>query len=302
VPGRVYATPLARRRAAELHVNLDEVIPAEGHRIVVEDVIRAAATRDEGRRTLSSSPASPSPASPSPFSSLPSASSEGTGEDARRAMRRAIAATMAKSKREIPHYYLWTTVDAEPSLSWLDATNARRGVDERLLLAPLLVRAVAEAAATFSDMNGHWRDETFIALDDVHVGFATTLRGGGLVAPAIERADALSLDELMRAIESVVRRARSGRLTARELTSGTITVTSIGDVGIDGMLPVIVSPQVAIVGFGSVQSRAHVVNERVVVGRAFTVSLAADHRVSDGHGGARFLQAIEHRLLHPEEP
>jgi pyruvate dehydrogenase E2 component (dihydrolipoamide acetyltransferase) len=106
----------------------------------------------------------------------------------------------------------------------------------------------------------------------------------------------------MRAIESLVQRVRGGGLTARELSSGTVTVTSLGDDGVQGVLPVIQPPQVAIVGFGGVVDRVVVDGGVPRAGRALTVALAGDHRVSDGHRGARFLQAIAHRLLHPELP
>jgi pyruvate dehydrogenase E2 component (dihydrolipoamide acetyltransferase) len=216
-------------------------------------------------------------------------------------MRRAIGQAMAHSKREIPHYYLWQTIDAEPALAWLEAANARRAVDERLLLAALLVHAVAQALGEFPELNGAWIDDGFHPSEAIHLGFATTLRGGGLVAPAIEDADRLDLDGTMRAIRAAVQRARGGTLTARDLARPTLTITSLGDSGVDGVLPVIVPPQVAIVGFGRVHER--VVLDREHGGfratRALTISLAADHRVSDGHRGARFVQDVERRLLHP---
>ena len=312
---RVYATPLARRRAGDLHVDLRTVEPADGRRICLEDVLRVA---HAGEAPSSSAPKSTPPArvlafdaavEPRPAPSTSSAEAplapsvpKRNHADARQAMRDAIAAAMARSKREIPHYYLWHTVDAGPAQAWLDAANAVRPVTERLLFAAMLVRAVALAAAEFPEMNGRWADDGFVASDDVNVCFATALRGGGLIAPAIERADRLDIDATMRAIASLVQRVRGGGLTAREMTSGTITVTSLGDVDVQGVLPVIQPPQVAIVGFGSVVDRVVVDGAVPRVGRAITVTLAGDHRVSDGHRGARFVQAIARRLLHPSDP
>jgi pyruvate dehydrogenase E2 component (dihydrolipoamide acetyltransferase) len=248
------------------------------------------------------SPVVATPAAPPPAPSATKALATTSTRDPRAAMRHAIAAAMSRSKREIPHFYLWHTIDAEPALAWLDAANAQRSVADRLLLAALLVRAVALAAAEFPEMNGRFADDGFIAAEEVNVCFATTLRGGGLVAPAIDDADRLDVDATMRAIAGLVQRVRGGGLTAREMSSGTITVTSLGDLGVQGLLPVIQPPQVAIVGFGAVFDRVVVDDHTPRVGRALTVSVAGDHRVSDGHRGARFLQAVAHRLLHPAEP
>jgi pyruvate dehydrogenase E2 component (dihydrolipoamide acetyltransferase) len=269
---RVRASPLAKRRAHELGVDLASVTTT-GERITAEDVERAALQ------------ASKSPAPP---------------RDPKEAMRRAIAASMAKSKREIPHYYLWQSVDVSTAQAWLAAENERRPVTARLLFAVLVARAVARAAHEFSELNGSYVDGAFQPATSVNLCFATSQRGGGLIAPAIFDAHAMTVDALMEGIKDVVQRVRAGSLTNRMMTEGTITLTSLGDLGVEGILPVIQPPQVAIVGAGAVVQRPWVVGGAVVARPVMTLALAADHRTSDGARGARFLQAIAKNLEHPE--
>ncbi len=234
-----------------------------------------------------------------------------TGEDVERAagaspktpasgMREAIAAAMVRSKREIPHYYLGHTIDLEPALSWLEQTNAARPVTERLLPIAMLVRAVAVALREYTEFRGWYRDGRFVPSESVHVGLAVSLRGGGLVNPALHDADQGTLGELMGKIRDVTKRARSGGLRASEFANAAITVTNLGDQGVDGVFGVIHPPQVAIVGFGAISTRPWVVEGEVVPRRLVQLSLAADHRVSDGHRGARFAREIAKRLSQPE--
>ncbi len=208
---------------------------------------------------------------------------------------------MARSKREIPHYYLFETVDMTDALAWLKAANDKRAVTDRLLLAVLYARAVALAAADHPALNGTYVDG-HAPSERVNLGFATAMRGGGLIAPCIFDADKKDVDALMRDIADIVRRVRAGGLRGSEMTSGTITLTSLGDTGVEALVPVIQPPQVAIVGVGSIVPRPWVVDGKVEVRSVASISVAADHRVSDGHAGALFLRDVAMRLEHPEEP
>jgi pyruvate dehydrogenase E2 component (dihydrolipoamide acetyltransferase) len=216
------------------------------------------------------------------------------------AMRRAIGAAMARSKREIPHYYLDTTVDFQPALDWLAARNETRPVTERMLYGALLIKATALALRDFPELNGTWADDAFRPGTGIHIGAAVSLRGGGLVAPAIHDADALGLDELMAALRDLVQRARAMRLRSSQMTDATITVTSLGEQGVEGVYGVIYPPQVALVGFGTPVTRPWAVGGDVVPRRVIRATLSADHRASDGHRGALFLAAIGTLLQKPE--
>jgi pyruvate dehydrogenase E2 component (dihydrolipoamide acetyltransferase) len=126
------------------------------------------------------------------------------------------------------------------------------------------------------------------------------LRGGGLIAPAIHDADALGLDALMAAMRDLVARVRTGRLRSSEMTDGTITVSSLGEGGAEALTGVIYPPQVALACFGAPGRRPWVVADAVLPRTVVTVTLAADHRASDGRRGTRFLAEIAKLLQSPE--
>jgi pyruvate dehydrogenase E2 component (dihydrolipoamide acetyltransferase) len=282
-PPRVVASPRARRRAAELGVDLATVVGSGADGVVtVADVEQAAAAGT----------ATPAPAPSRPVAAPPPA-------DKRQAMRDAIGALMARSKREIPHYYLRTTVDLTAAQAWLTERNAARGVDQRVVPAALLLKAAALAARRVPQVNGFFVEGAFRPSDHVHLGVAVSLRGGGLVAPAIHDADRLALDDLMAALKDVVSRARSGRLRASQMSDPTLTVTNLGERGVEEVQGVIYPPQVALVGFGAVLDRPWVVDGALGVHPVVVTTLAADHRVTDGHTGGRYLAAVAGLLQDP---
>jgi pyruvate dehydrogenase E2 component (dihydrolipoamide acetyltransferase) len=217
------------------------------------------------------------------------------------AMRTAIAAAMARSKREIPHYYLEHQVDVTTCQQWLTQKNVARSPDNRLLLATLTIKAVALAVCRFSAFNGFYRDNRFEPAQAVHVGVAIAIRGGGLAAPALHEADQLSLDELMSRMRDLVQRTRAGRIRSSEISDPTITVSSLGERGVEALYGVIYPPQVAIVGFGKTVVRPWVVDGAIGPRSVITITLAADHRVSDGHAGALFLAEIGRLLQEPDK-
>ena len=275
---RLLVSPLARRRAVELGVDL-AVVAGTGMdgSITVADVERAA-------------PSGGAAAKPA---------ARATAADRQVAMRKAIAAAMARSKREIPHYYLGARIDMSRAMEWLAAENAQRPITKRLLYSALLVRAVALAIRDVPEMNGFWIDGAFKPSDGVHVGVAISLRAGGLVAPAIHDVDKMGLDEVMQRMLDLVQRARAGVVRSSEVSDATITVTNLGEQGVETVFGVIYPPQVALVGFGKLSEQPWAADGMVGARPVITASLAADHRASDGHRGGRFLAAIDHLLQEP---
>ncbi len=268
---RQRASPAARQRARELGVDLAPVA-GTGPRgaITIEDVDKATAAAAQPR-------------------------------DRATEMRRAIAAAMARSKREIPHYYLATEIPLARAAQWLAARNVKRSVTERVLMAVPLLKAVALALKRYPELNGFFRDGAFVPGAGIHPGVAISLRQGGLIAPAIRDVDRKGLDELMRALSDLVGRARALTLRSSEMSDATVTVTNLGDQGVDLVHGVIYPPQVALVGFGKVTDRPWVEDGKVVVAPVVTASLAADHRASDGHRGALFLIELARALQEPEK-
>ncbi|MCB9672166.1 MAG: 2-oxo acid dehydrogenase subunit E2 [Alphaproteobacteria bacterium] len=221
----------------------------------------------------------------------------GTDADA---MRRAVARAMERSKREIPHYYLGTEVDLTPTLAWLERRNAAVPPPQRVLPAVLFLAAAARAVREVPQVNGFWKDGRLEVSEAVHLGVAISLRGGGLVAPAVRDADRLDLGGLMAALDDLVRRARRGRLRGSEMTDATLTTTSMGDRGVSDIQGVIYPPQVAIVGFGRVVERPWIVDGAILPRSVVRVTLAGDHRAHDGHTGGLYLSAVANLLTNPE--
>ena len=276
-PARFKVSPVARRRAQELGVDLSLLAPSGPEGVIsMGDVERAAQSRPAG----AARPAAP---------------------DKLAAMRQAIAAAMAKSKREIPHYYLGTTIDASRATDWLEQENLKRPVTQRVLLAAVLLKAVAVALKDVPELNGFWMDGAFKPAQAVHLGVGIGLRGGGLVAPAIRDADGKTVPEMMQALSDLVTRARGGALRSSELSDATVTVTNLGDQGVETVYGVIYPPQVALVGFGKVVERPWVENGGLCVRRLIHATLCADHRASVGHRGALFLSALDRLLQEPEK-
>ena len=291
---RLWVSPVARRTAAALSVDL-KAVTGTGPQgaITLSDVEHAAATKHH---------AEPKPAAPAApaVSSEPKSAAEKAKERGA-AMRASIAAAMSRSKREIPHYYLADEIILDTALGWLTEQNVNRPITERLLPAVLQLKAVALAAQRFTEFSGFWRDEGYEPHPAVHVGVAISLRGGGLVAPAIHDVAEKKLDELMADLTDLVARARAGSLRSSEMSDPTITVTNLGDKGVDSVFGVIYPPQVAIVGFGRPAQRVVVVDGGIRVATTVQASLAADHRASDGHRGALFLAEINRLLQQPQD-
>ena len=278
---RTRVAPAARKRAEELGIDINTVQPAEAGGVVSRaDVERAAAARRDA---------------------APAATPAAPEEDWRVPMRRAIAAAMARSKREVPHYYLATDIDVTAVLDWLAAENLKRPVAERLLPVVPLMKAVARALQEGPELNGFWTDGAFRRAPAVHLGMAIAMRGGGLVAPAIHDADGKTLGQLMADLRDLIQRVRGGRLRSSEMSDPTITLTNLGEQGVEEVFGVIYPPQVALVGLGKVTERPWAEGGAVTVRKVITATLSADHRASDGHRGALFLAALARLLQDPEK-
>lgn len=216
------------------------------------------------------------------------------------AMRLAVARAMARSNREIPHYYLQTEVDMEPLLTWLEDYNKGVSVKDRILYGALLIKAVGLAMKKYPELNGFYVDQAFHPAAGVHVRLAISLRRGGLVSRALHDCDKRPISDLMSEFRGLVNRARSGKLRSSEISDATVTVTSLGERGVETVFGVIYPPQVALVGFGSVTERPWAEDGMVGVRRAITATLSADHRASNGHRGGLFLRELKHMLSHPQ--
>lgn len=298
--GRVRSSPRARRLADQLGLDIGTVPGTGPDGAVTEgDIQRAVRGRGApvpaeaavaARETLHAEEALTAGEAP------PS-----EAQDRLSSLRRAIGSLMTRSKKTIPHYYLSTTLDLRASIAWMQAVNEQRPVGSRLVPSALLLKATAVAAREVPEVNGFFTEGVFRPSSSVHLGVAVALRHGGLVAPAIHDADTLAVDVLMQKLRDLVSRARAGRLQRAEMADPTITVTNLGDLGVEAVYGVIYPPQVAMVGLGKVVEQPWAHDGMLGVRSAVTATLSADHRVSDGLRGGRFLARIDELLQKPEE-
>lgn len=289
-PPRVRASPYARRIARERGVDLAGTRGSgPGGQVRARDV-PPGPTRPAAARPV----AAPHP--PAGPERQPAATAGARAADA----RRATATLMARSKREIPHYYLSTQVDLAEALGRLRTHNRTVPVPDRILPVALLLSAAARALRAVPELNGHWREDSFHPADHVHLGVAVAVRGGGLTVPVLRDADGLDLPALMTALTEAGTRARAGHVRSSDVGGATATVTHLGDQGVDAIIGVIHPPQVALVGIGAVRERPWVVDGEVRARPVVDLTLAADHRATDGTTGARLLREMSRLLHHPD--
>jgi len=283
---RIHASPLARRLAGDLGVDLAAVIGSGPEGAITRDDVERVAARRAAAVPAVSRPAAAPPAV--------------ARADKQATMRSAIAAAMERAHREIPQYYLATRVDLSRALAWLTEQNASRPLAERVLPVALFLKAVAKAAVEVPEVNGFWREGAFVPGEGVNIGVIVSLRQGGILAPALHDVPRMSVTSLFSAFRDLVARARAGKLRSSDVAGGTITVTSLGDQGVETVYGVIMPPQVALVGFGRISEQPFAEHGLLGVKPVVEITLSADHRASDGHRGGRFLSAIARLLQEPE--
>lgn len=269
----IKASPLAKRIAADKGIDLSTLKGSgEGGAITREDVEKAIVERMAPREEKAAS------------------NTEG--------IRMAVAAAMSRSNRDIPHYYLETRADMSKALEWLKQANKERTVQQRLLPAVLLIKATAMALKAVPDLNAYW-ENGLQRKTDINIGFVVSLRTGGLMIPAIPHADQRSVDELMSSLNDIIPRARALKLRSSELSESTMTISNLGEGNVETMYGVIYPPQVAIVGFGGITEQPWAENGMLAARPVLTITLAADHRATDGTTGSRFLTSLKNNLQNP---
>ena len=277
----IKASPLAKKIAEENHIDLFQLKgSASDGAITKEDVENAIAQRDSpdtGKKILETEKSV--------------ASSE--------AIRAAIAAAMSKANREIPHYYLEKRIDLTKALAWLQEANENRKVQSRLLPVVLFIKAIAKSLLDFPDLNAIW-DNGLKPKKEINIGFVVALHNGGIMVPAIHQTNLKTVDEIMEALNDLIPRARAMKLRSSELSDGTITLTSLGDQGADTVFGIIYPPQVAIIGFGGILQKPFAEKGMLGIRSVVNVTLAGDHRATDGLTGSRFLNVLSENLQKPE--
>ncbi len=283
---RLRISPVARRIAMEagLDVRLLNGTGPDG-RILKRDV--EAALREAGGEV--------NPPEPRPEAAVPRGKAEVVPLTK---MRRAIARRMVQAKQEQPHYYLTVDVDMTAAVAFRKQFNAVAGDEARASVNDLIVKASALALARQPRFNSHFSE------DGIHIEPAINIAVGvaldeGLIAPAVLDCGSKSLGRIAADTRDLVARAREGRLTAAEYAEGTFTVTNLGAFGVESLIGIINPPQAAILGVGAVSPRPAARDGELVIRDQMKLALSADHRVTDGAEGARFLKEIQNLLENP---
>lgn len=274
----IKASPLAKKLAKEKGIdistikssNIDETISAA-------DVEKAISDRKTDAMVKETSPLS----------------------DPAEGIRMAVAAAMSRSNREIPHYYLETKIDMSACLTRLTEINKSVSLQERVLPVVLLIKAVAKALEEVPDFNAWWVNG-LQKKQQINIGFVVSLRTGGIITPTIHDAGKKTVKEIMQSLNDIIPRARALKLRSSELSDSTITITNLGDQGVETVYGIIYPPQVALVGFGKIKEEVCVINNNIMIRPILTTTLAADHRATDGSTGSKLLNVIKKYLETPE--
>jgi pyruvate dehydrogenase E2 component (dihydrolipoamide acetyltransferase) len=283
--GRVRASPMARRVAAELGVRLEEIQgTGPGGRVLHDDVERAASAK-----------AKPTEATP-----VPAPGREATVGDVfeQSRVQAVIARRMVESKTTIPHFYVTMEIAMEAAMQFRRDANRALPENQSLTINDLIVKAAALALREFPDVNASYRNGKIERHRSINVGFAVAT-SEGLFVPVIRDSDRKSLREIASESRALIERTRSGRLTAADYESGTFTVSNLGMYDVLDFAAIVNPPQAAILAVGSVRQQPVVKDGALAVGERMHVTLSGDHRVFYGAMGAEFLREIRRLLETP---
>ena len=298
--GRLLASPVVRRMAQELSLDLSQVPGSgPGGRIVKRDLeayTAAQAPLDATAKSQAKSQAEPQ-AEPQPEARASADPVAATREPFSR-MRATIAKRMSESMREAPHFYLTAEIDMSEAVRLRTALKASNRVTEDVTYTHLLMKAVAIALARHPRLNASFGGDAREYQKHINIGLAVSL-DDGLLVPVLHDCDSLSLLEIAAQATALVERARSGKPRAEDLTGGTFTISNLGILPIEHFTAIINQPQAAILAVGAIKERPVVRDGQVTIASTMLVTLSCDHRILDGVTGGQFLQELKSLLENP---
>jgi pyruvate dehydrogenase E2 component (dihydrolipoamide acetyltransferase) len=281
---KVVASPLARRIAEQLGVDLSQVKGTGPEaRITKEDVESAAKT-------------GPKEAEPS---KIAKESAGGTALEELSPMRRAIAKTVVKSKTEIPHFYVTVEADVGAMVKMKESLEQSDDFSGRhLTYSHLIIKAVVQCLKKFPLFNAYFREGKIQMNRDINIGVVVAVEGG-LLIPVIKNCEDLTLTQIVDRENELVQKARNGRLRAGDLTGGTFSISNAGILDVDEFSAIIYPPQSAILAVAAIKEKPKVENNRVVPAKLMKMTISVDHRMLDGILAARFLDECKFLLRNP---
>ena len=281
--GRVFASPLARKLAAEKGVALAEIGGSGPNgRVIKADVIAFVP-----KAKPASAPAAAPVTGDAPFEEVRLST-----------MRKTIARRMTEAKQTVPHFYLTIEVEIDKLLDVRKDLNDVAGDGPKLSVNDFIIRAAALALKQFPDANVQYAGDTLRRFSRADVSVAVAI-DGGLITPIVKGAESKTVAAISTEMKDLADRARKGKLAPEEYEGGTISISNLGMFGIKEFLAVINPPQASILAIGAGEKRPVVKNDQLTIATVMSVTMACDHRAMDGAIGAQYLQVFKALLEHP---
>lgn len=300
--GRVFASPLAKRMAKEMGLEIAEITgTGPNGRVIRQDVERRAAVHPlpVAAGAAAGAPAPSRPAVPTVIRRpVPAPTGPDYSDEPLSSMRKVIATRLVQSKAPVPHFYLAIEVNMQRAKELRESANL---LDPELKISynDIILKACAAALRQNPEVNASFQGESIRYHHRIHLGMAVATDGGGLITPVIRNADTKNLAEISSEAKDLGARARTRKLLPEEYAGSTFSVSNLGMMGIDEFSAVINPPEGAILAVGAVAEKAVVVNGHVEPGLRCRLTLSCDHRVVDGALGAKFLQSLKQILENP---
>ncbi len=279
---RVFASPLAKRIAAEEGVDLRDVEGTGPHgRVVKDDVLKAKSSGGSARGRVRRNPVE--------FTKIPNTN-----------MRKVIARRLTESKQQVPHFYLNVEVELDKLLDVRKDINAEAeaaaGKEKKpaykLSVNDFIIKAVALAMKKVPSANASWYDDAIVQYNNVDISVAVAI-DGGLITPIVKNADQKSIPTISNEMKDLASRAKAGQLKPEEFQGGGFSISNLGMFGVKNFAAIVNPPQGCILAVGAGEERAVVRGGQMVIRNVMDVTLSVDHRVVDGAVGAQFLQAFK---------
>jgi len=276
--GRIFASPLAKKMAAEKGINLGQVKGSgENGRIVKSDIENYQSPTGQAQAYVA-------------------VGEEYFEEIKNSQMRKTIAKRLGESKFSAPHYYLTIELDMDHAIAARTAIN--EDPDVKISFNDMVVKACAMALRKHPQVNSQWTADAIRIAKHIHIGVAVAVEEG-LLVPVLKFADQMSFSQIGANVKDLAGKARTKKITPQEMDGSTFTVSNLGMFGIKEFTSIINAPNSAILSVGAIVEKPVVKNGAIVIGNTMTVTLACDHRTVDGATGAKFLQTLRQYIENP---
>ncbi|MEY4794596.1 MAG: hypothetical protein RL724_1532, partial [Pseudomonadota bacterium] len=298
---RVFASPLARRMAAQAGVDISKIAGSGPNGRIVKADVDAALSRGPAPASAAAPAAAPAPiAAPRP--AAPVAITAPHTAVPNSSMRKVIARRLAESKATIPHFYVSTDVEIDALLKIRADLNARSPKDGpgayKLSVNDLVIKATAVTLRRFPNVNSMWTEDAILQLHDVDISVAVSIPDG-LITPIVKGADIKGLAAISNEMKDLAARAKSGKLKPEEFQGGGFSISNMGMYGVRDFAAIINPPQAGILAVSAGEQRPVVKNGALAIATVMTLTLSVDHRVIDGALAAEFLQALKRNIEDP---